>query len=188
MTRIIAWGAGILAAAFVMAVASGRFYARIGTTTHKRTFLTFSRAVQVPGATLPAGTYVFRLATPDNQMVWQVLDASEHHVLASFFYVSSRDRTTQEQNRANGKPVVRFYETPRGVMPALKVLYSPWDSAGYVFLYPRAQAEQIAALTNQPVLATDSNPAKSPLAHVMTVQPSSDAAASQAVEPVEQSR
>ncbi len=187
MTRIISWGAGILAAALVMATASGRIHAQIGTTTHKRTFLTFSGAVQVPGATLPAGTYVFRLATPDDQMVWQVLDASERHVLASFFYVSTGDRTTQEQNRANGKPVVRFYETPRGVMPALKVLYYPWDSVGYVFLYPKSQATELAAITKQPVFATDSDPAKSRLAHVMTVQPDSDAA-SRPVEAAKQSR
>ena len=187
MTRIISWGAGILAAALVVAAASAHVYAQIGTTEHKRTILTFSGAVQVPGATLPAGTYVFRLATPDNQMVWQVLDASERHVLASFFYASSRDRTTQEQNRANGKPVVRFYETPRGIAPAMKVLYYPWDSAGYAVLYPKSQAEQIATVTHQPVLATNSDPAKSPLAHVMTVQPPSDAAA-QAVDAVERSR
>ena len=185
MTRIISWAAGIFAAALVATAASARVYSQL-TTEHKRTFLTFSGAVQVPGATLPAGKYVFRIATPDNQMVWQVFDASEQHLLASFFYVNTGNRTVQELNAANNKPIVRFYETPRGVAPALRVLYYPWDSAGYVFLYPREQAAQIASLTHQPVLATDSNPAKSRLARVMTVQPG--AAASQAVEPVEQSR
>src|SRR5579872_4473379 len=33
---------------------------------NKRTILTFSGPVQIPGATLPAGTYVFQLADPDN--------------------------------------------------------------------------------------------------------------------------
>jgi len=186
MTRIIAWGAGILAVALAVAAASSHVHAQIGTTTHKRIILTFSSAVQVPGATLPAGTYVFRLTTPDNQMMWQVLDASEHHVLALFFCVSTRDRATQEQNRADGKPFMRFYETPRGVMLALRVLYYPWDSAGYAFLYPKSQAEELAAVTNQPVLATDSDPVKNPLAHVMTIQPAD--AAPHAVEPVKQSR
>jgi hypothetical protein len=185
MKRIISWSAGILAAVLVAAAASA--HAQVGTTTHKRTFLTFSGAVQVPGATLPAGKYVFQIADPPAQMVWQVLDADGRHVLAEFFFVSTGNRTVQEQNHANGKPIVRFYETARGVAPALKILYYPWDSAGYAFLYPKSQAEQIAAMTHQPVLATDSNPAKSPLAHVMTVQPASDAA-SPAVEAAEQSR
>src|ERR1044071_484752 len=32
---------------------------------NKRTYLTFSGPVQIPGATLPAGTYTFELAAPD---------------------------------------------------------------------------------------------------------------------------
>ena len=185
MTRIISWGAGILTALLVVAAASARAHG--GTTTHKRRFLTFSGAVQVPGATLPAGTYVFQIADPPAQMMWQVFDASGRHVLAEFFFVNTDDRTVREQNHANGKPVVRFYETARGVAPALKVLYYPWDSAGYVFLYPKSQAEQIAAITHQPVLATDTDPRKSRFANVMTIKP--DAAAAPGVlESAEQSR
>src|SRR5579871_971994 len=33
---------------------------------NKKTYLTFSGPVQIPGATLPAGTYLFQLADPDN--------------------------------------------------------------------------------------------------------------------------
>jgi hypothetical protein len=186
MIRIVSWGAGIIAASLVAAAATTHVHAQL-TTEHKRTFLTFSGAVQVPGATLPAGKYVFRIATPDNQMVWQVFDESERQLLASFFYVNTGIRTVQELNRADNKPIVRFYETPRGVAPALKVLYYPWDSAGYALLYPKSQAEQIAAVTHQPVLATDTDPKKSPLAHVMTIQPDAGAA-SQAIDTVEQSR
>jgi len=186
MTRTISWGASILAAAFVVTAASARLSAQ-GATINKRTFLTFSGPVQVPGATLPAGTYVFRIANPGAQTVWEVLDADERQVLAQFFFVRTEDRTVQEQNRAHGKPLVRFHETPHGVPPPVKVLYYPTDPAGHVFLYPRAQAEQIAAMTHQPVLATDSNPARSSLAHVTTVQPDSDAA-SQAVDGAKQSR
>ena len=174
MTRIISWGAGMLAAAFVVMAASLRLSAQSATI--KRTFLTFSGPVQVPGATLAAGTYVFRIANPDVQTVGQVLDADGRHVLAQFFFVRTGDRTIPEQNRAHGKPLVRFHETPRGVAPPIKAVYYPTDPAGHVFLYPLAQAEQIAAVTHQPVLATASNPAKSSLAHVMTVQPESDAA------------
>jgi len=101
--------------------------------------------------------------------------------------VRTGDRTIQEQNRAHGKPVVRFHKTPHGVPPPIKALYYPTDVAGHVFLYPRAQAEQIAAMTHQPVLATDSNPARSSLAHVTTVQPDSGAA-SEPVEVAKQSR
>jgi hypothetical protein len=170
MTRIIGWGAGILAAALVVRAASAHVNSQV-TTGHKRTFLTFSGPVQVPGATLPAGTYLFRIANPAVQTVWQVVDANERHVLAQFFLVQTEDRMVQDINRAHGKPVVRFHETPRGIASPMKVLYYPGDSAGYFFLYPRAQAEQIASLTHQTVLATNSDPAKTSLAHVTKVQP-----------------
>jgi len=185
MTRMISWGAGILAAALVVTAASAHLSAQ-GATIDKRTFLTFSAPVQVPGATLPAGTYVFRIVNPGAQTVWEVLDATERHVLAQFFFVRTADRTIQEQNRAHGKPVVRFHETPHGVAPPMKVLYYPTDPAGHMFLYPRAQAEQIAAITHQPVLATDSDPAKTRLAQVTTIRPADTAP--ETVAPVKQSR
>ena len=78
MTRIISWGAAVLATALVVTAASARLRAQ-GATINKRTFLTFSAPVQVPGATLPAGTYVFRIANPAVQTVWQVFDANERH-------------------------------------------------------------------------------------------------------------
>jgi hypothetical protein len=175
MTRILSWAAGFVAATIVVAAASSHAHAQ-GGTINKKTFLTFSGAVQVPGATLPAGTYVFRIANPAVQTIWQVLDANERHVLAQFFFVPSIDRTIQEQNRAHGRPVVRFHETPQGIAPAMRVLYYPTDPAGSVFLYPKAQAEEIAAVTHQTVLATDSDATKTPLAHVMTIQPDALAA------------
>jgi hypothetical protein len=42
---------------------------------NKKTILTFSGPVQIPGATLPAGSYVFKLADiPSNRHVVQVFD------------------------------------------------------------------------------------------------------------------
>jgi len=186
MTRICWWRVGLFAASIVVAAASARVHAQI-TTVDKRTFLTFNRAVQVPGATLPAGTYLFRIANPNAQTTWQVLDEHGRHVLATFYFVSTGNRTIQEINHADNKPVVRFHETPQGVAPAMKVLYYPFDSAGYFFLYPKAQAEEIAAVTHQAVLATDSDPTRSRLAHVITIQPDA-AAVPQAIDTVEQSR
>src|SRR5215471_7492302 len=186
MTRIILCRIGLLAASFVVAAASAHVHAQ-SAAVNKRTFLTFNRAVQVPGATLPAGTYLFRIANPNAQTIWQILDEHGRHVLATFYFVSTKERTVQEINQAGNKPVVRFHETPQGVAPAMKALYYPSEPAGSFFLYPKAQAEEIAAVTHEPVLATDSDPTKSRFAHVITIQPNAGAAP-QAIETVEQSR
>jgi len=142
-----------------------------GGTANKRTFLTFSRAVQVPGATLPAGTYVFRLANPNAQTIWQVFDARERRVLSTFFDVPGPRRTTQDQNRAGGRPVVTMGETPQDIPPAIRVLYYPTDLYGSVLIYPREQAQLIANATRQPVLATDSDATRGGAATIFTAEP-----------------
>ena len=90
----------------------------------------------------------------------QVLDAKERHVLGQFFYVPTRDRTIQEVNKADGKPVVTFHEAAKGMAPAIAVFYYPTDLSGKAFLYPKEQAEQIASASHHAILATASNAAE----------------------------
>jgi len=175
MTRITSVAASILAAMFLAASTPTHVFAQ-GSTANKLTFLTFSGAVQVPGATLPAGRYAFRLADPDTHKIWQVLDANQRHIFAVFFYVPTPNRTVEELNAANGKPVVIFTETRQGVPPAIHVLYYPTDLAGSEFIYRGEQAQQLAAATRQPVLAADTDAAKGVEAHVVAVAPADTAA------------
>jgi len=177
MRNISSMAARIVAVTLLAGAAAAPVFAQAGVV-DKTTHLTFSKPVQVPGTTLPAGTYVFRIANPASQTLWQVFDASGRHLLASFFYVSTRERTIPEANRAHGKPIVRFHETAQGVPPAVRVLYYPSDLAGNEFLYPREQAEKIAAVSHQPVLALDDNGARGGVARVITVDPAAPDAAS----------
>jgi len=177
MTRIGSVAASLVALTLLTAAAATPVFAQAGTM-DKTTRLTFSGAVQVPGTTLPAGTYVFRIANPASQTLWQVFDARGRHLLASFFYVSTRERTISEANKAHGKPIVRFHETAQGVAPALRVLYYPSDLAGNEFLYPREQAERIAAVSRHPVLAFDDGAARGAAAGVITIEPQTTDAAS----------
>jgi hypothetical protein len=174
MTRIISIAGSVLAGLVLLALTASPASAQ-ATTANKRTFLTFSGTVQVPGAMLPKGTYVFRIADPDAQRVWQVLDEHERKVLAQFFFVRTGDRTIPEANRAHGKPVVLFHETAQGVPPAIRILYYPSDLAGAEFLYPKTQAEQLAAIAHHEILATDSDATKSTLAQVTTIEPGATA-------------
>ncbi len=153
MTRINSIAASVLAALALVAITASSASAQ-GSTANKETFLTFSGTVQVPGAMLPKGTYIFRLADPDTQRVWQVLDKSQRHVLAQFFFVRTGDRTIAEMNAAHGRPVVRFHETVAGIPPAIKVLYYPTDMAGAEFLYTKEQAAQFAATPQPKIVAT----------------------------------
>ena len=168
MTRYSSVAAAL--AVMLLVSASAQLQAQ-GGTANKRTFLTFSGPVQVPGTTLSAGTYVFRLANPNAQTIWQVLDGRERRVLSTFYDVPSPRRTTAELNRAGGKPVVIMGETAQGIPPAIRVLYYPTDLYGTELIYPRAQAQLIANATRQPVPATDSDATRGGTANVFTVEP-----------------
>src|SRR5467141_1464630 len=50
----------------------------------RKTIVTFSDAVEVPGQVLPAGTYIFRLAdSPTDRHIVQIWNADETQILAT---------------------------------------------------------------------------------------------------------
>ena len=142
----------------------------------QRTFMTFSGPVQMPGVTLPAGKYVFKLAPTALHNVMQVFDGEEKDIIGQWFFIP-KNRTTQEMSAANGKPVVTFMEMPEGVTPAVKYYFYPTDLTGKEFIYPKNQALKLAAASKQPVLATDTDVTKGGQAHVFTVEPNGSEAA-----------
>ena len=140
-----------LAAAMVAALTAGTAYAQ-GATSDKRVFFTFSGPVAVPGVTLPAGKYLFRLPTTvasGERHVMQVLSADGRNSYAMFFGISA-NRTDYPAT-----PEVRFMETAAGMPPAVKTWWYPGDKAGYEFIYPKEQARLLAKGTGEPVLVTE---------------------------------
>ena len=119
----------------------------------KKTILTFSGSVQIPGATLPAGTYVFKLADlAGNRHVVQVFDKGEKKIIATLMAIPNQRLT------ASTKPVVMFSERPSGSPQAVKVWYYPGERIGNEFVYPKSQAMRIAKETHQRVLSSNDEP------------------------------
>jgi hypothetical protein len=117
----------------------------------KKTYLTFSAPVEVPGATLPAGTYTFKLADlQSNRHVVQILNKDESQIYATLLAIPD------QRLEPSDKPVVLFSETPSGTAPAVKAWFYPGDTIGDEFVYPRNQAMKIAKATHQPVLSSSS--------------------------------
>jgi len=115
---------------------------------NKKTILTFSGPVQIPGATLPAGSYVFKLADiPGNRHVVQVFDKDEKKIFTTMLAVPN------ERMDASDKPIVLFSERASGSPQAVKVWFYPGDRVGNEFVYPKSQAVRIAKETHQSVLA-----------------------------------
>jgi hypothetical protein len=168
MKRFTSLTAAVFTAAFLAAASS---VSAQDSNVDQRTYLTFSGPVQMPGTTLPAGKYLFKLAPTALRNVMQVFDGEEKHIIGQWFFVPV-ERTTEEQSRADGKPVVMFREMPEAVTPAVHYFYYPTDLRGKEFIYPKDQALKIAAATHETVLATDTDVEKGGEAHVFRVEPS----------------
>jgi len=163
MKRFTSIAAAVFTAAFLTAATSASAQ---DSNVNQRTFLTFSGPVQMPGVTLPAGKYVFRLADTSLHNVMQVFDGEEKQIIGQWFFIP-KNRTTEEANRADGKPVVMFREMPEGMTPAIQYYFYPTDLTGKEFIYPKEQALKIAAATHESVLATDSDSGT----HIFRVDP-----------------
>jgi len=119
---------------------------------NKKTILTFSGPVQVPGVTLPAGTYVFKLADlTGNRHVVQVFDKDEKKLYGTILAIPD------EKLEPSDKPVVMFAERPAGTPTAVKAWFYPGDTIGNEFVYPKTEAMQIARDTHQSVLSMEDN-------------------------------
>lgn len=116
----------------------------------KRTLFTFSGPVTLPGVTLPAGQYLFRLADPNSSSkVVQVLNAEGTKPYGLFFTIAA------ERPEPAASPEVRFMETASGTPAAIRTWWYPGERRGYEFIFPKEQARRLAMGASQPVLTTD---------------------------------
>jgi hypothetical protein len=122
----------------------------------KRTYFTFSGSIALPGVTLPAGRYLFRIVdTTASRKVIQVLSEDQKKPFTMVNTISDQRRDPPKD------ATVVFYESPRGTPAAVKSWWYPGETIGYQFIYPRSQAKQIAKNTGQPVLTTKTESTKS---------------------------
>jgi hypothetical protein len=118
-------------------------------TDDKRTTFTFSGPFALPGVTLPAGQYLFRLADPSSsRKVVQVLSADGKTPYGMFFSLPA------ERPESASTPEVQFMETAAGMPAAIKAWWYPGERSGYEFMYPKDQARRLAQGAGQPVLTT----------------------------------
>ena len=123
-----------------------------GTPADRNTKVTFSGPVSIPGKTLPAGTYTFKIAdSPTNRHIVQVFDKDEMQIIATLLAVPA------EKMEAEGDPVITFKETPADRPPALHYWYYAGEKTGNEFVYPKSQAMAIAQASGEGVMAVDTD-------------------------------
>jgi hypothetical protein len=121
----------IVTAAALGAVLLGATAQRSGawSDANHREYLTFSGAVAIPGAVLPAGTYIFEVPTPSfSNTVISIRSRDGRNVYLTQF--------TRMVGRPNGlAPHVTFHETARGQAPRIDVWYPIAGDNGRQLVY-----------------------------------------------------
>ncbi|HUS07479.1 MAG TPA: hypothetical protein VMZ52_14325 [Bryobacteraceae bacterium] len=118
-------------------------------TWNKKTILTVSEPIQVPGKVLQPGKYVMRLLdSPSNRHIVQIFNEREDQLQTTILAIPNY------RLQPTGKTTFQWWETPVGQPKALRAWFYPGDNFGQEFAYPKNMSVQIAQYTKQTVPTT----------------------------------
>lgn len=132
---------------------------------NKKTMLTFNEPVQVPGTTLSAGTYVFKLADTSDRTVVQIWNEDETKLITTILAVADYRTTTPD------KTIITLDERPTGQPEALKAWFYPGDNSGVEFVYPTQSATEVAQANQQPAPPVQEDTTDTPSMNTAAVEP-----------------
>ena len=115
----------------------------------RKTVLIFSQPVEIPGAVLPAGTYVFSFlgSTADRNII-EVLSQDEQKVYATI------EAIPDYQANAAGETSIVFEERQAGAPRAIKEWFFPDRRYGHEFVYPEMGVLELGK-SDEPESATN---------------------------------
>jgi LPXTG-motif cell wall-anchored protein len=136
----------VVATIFCLSLAALAFSASVKADAwNKKTILTFSQPVEVPGRVLPAGTYVFKLLdSASNRHIVQIFNEDQNHIYATILAIPNY------RLRVTGKTVITFTERAAGEPPAIKAWFYPGDNFGQEFVYSKRRDADFAKITTSP--------------------------------------
>lgn len=113
---------------------------------NKKTIITITEPMQIPGAVLTPGKYVFKLMdSSSNRHIVQVFNEDETTVINTILAIPN------QRLRPTGKSEFGFWEMPAGSTPALRSWFYPGDNFGQEFAYPKQEATKLSATVKEEV-------------------------------------
>jgi hypothetical protein len=126
----------------------------------RKTEITFSASVEIPGVHLAGWSVLPPGTLPPAKYVFKILDSlSDRHIVQIF----NQDETIVYATilaipnfrlQATGKTVMTFRERAPGEPEALRAWFYPGMNWGEEFVYPKAKAIELSKAANLPVLFT----------------------------------
>jgi len=97
------------------------------------TYFTFSTPVEIPGKSLPAGTYVFKLLDSYTECceIVQILSPDQKKVYATILAMPEYRRQPTDN------PVIEFAERSANSPEAIQAWFYPLTTYGHRFVYPK---------------------------------------------------
>jgi hypothetical protein len=111
----------------------------------RKTRVTFSQSVRVPGTVLNAGTYYFESAHPNKQTIVRISDENGKMITQVMGVADFTNKRNHD--------IIIFGNQDCG-MNAIKAWFYPGSGTGVRFVYPEDEAATIAASCKEPVPET----------------------------------
>src|SRR5262249_37179291 len=142
----------VMATIFCLSLAALAFSASVNADAwNKKTILTFSQPVEVPGVVLPAGTYVFKLQdSASNRHIVQICNQDQTHIYATVLAIPNY------RLQVTGKTVITFVERAAGEPQAIRAWFYPGDNFGQEFVYSKRRTAELAQITDSHIHVTTS--------------------------------
>jgi len=116
----------------------------------KKTTVTITRPMEIPGQVLQPGTYVFKVMDiVGTRNIMQVTNVDETKVFATVIAVPDY-RVAQTDNS-----VVQYKEEPAGKPNALRAWFYAGEKGGLEFVYPKTRAVELAETNREYVPAEE---------------------------------
>jgi len=140
---------------FAVSLLVATFAAGAGADTqfNKRTTVTFTQPIEIPGQVLPSGTYTIELYESfGNRHIVRIYNADRSKLIATVLAIPN------QRLSPTGDNVMKFSERPGSAPDALKAWFYPGDNFGQEFVYPKGRAVELAQVTHEPVPAVETAP------------------------------
>jgi hypothetical protein len=142
-------GAVLLGIALLTAGAG--YYAVHADEWDKTTKVTFNEPVQVPGAVLPAGTYIFKLYdSTSNRHIVRIFKEDQATLVTTILAIPNY------RLEPTDKTILTYSERPVNEPEALNAWFYPGDNSGQQFVYPKSQAAELSRLNHVEVPSSES--------------------------------
>jgi hypothetical protein len=118
--------------------------------TNELTKITFSAPIQIPGQVLPAGTYIFQQAEPNDDLNLIHIFNADGSTLCATLQTVPADR-----KEATGDTAITLAE-PESGQPILVRWFYPGRLTGHEFVYPKQQEQKIAHAKQETFVGNES--------------------------------